>query len=222
MNKNQNQNQNKNRSRGRNNNRRGGQQRGNNFESNGPEVKVRGTAQQVLDKYLQLARDAQSSGDRINAEGYLQYAEHYYRIINSDSNSGANSNQNSSHGHNNGYNNANNANDAGRYNSDAEQESHDSGTTENAQEESIDVVPNNGADQARQQQRNQRGSRPQRRNVAIEPADDGEPKSASPKPKREKKQETDKVEKIPTTVKRAKPVARRKPSSAATKERAPA
>lgn len=86
MHKNQNQNQNKNRQRGRNsNNRRGGSSRGNNFESNGPEVKVRGSAQQVLDKYLQLARDAQSSGDRVNAEGYLQYAEHYYRIINADS-----------------------------------------------------------------------------------------------------------------------------------------
>ncbi|MCK5547010.1 MAG: DUF4167 domain-containing protein, partial [Rhodospirillaceae bacterium] len=81
---NKNQNQNKNRSRGRNNNNRRGPSRGNNFESNGPEVKVRGTAQQVLDKYLQLARDAQSSGDRINAEGYLQYAEHYFRVINAD------------------------------------------------------------------------------------------------------------------------------------------
>ncbi|MDH3335889.1 MAG: DUF4167 domain-containing protein, partial [Rhodospirillaceae bacterium] len=93
-----NQNQNKNRSRGRNNNRRGGQSRGNNFESNGPEVKVRGTAQQVLDKYLQLARDAQSSGDRINAEGYLQYAEHYYRIINADSNLSANNGSNAATG----------------------------------------------------------------------------------------------------------------------------
>ena len=67
---------------GNNNNggRRGG--RNPNFESNGPEVKVRGSAQQVLDKYLQLARDAQSSGDRVKAESYLQYAEHYYRIVN--------------------------------------------------------------------------------------------------------------------------------------------
>lgn len=51
------------------------------FESNGPDVKVRGTAQQVLEKYLMLARDASSSGDRIQAESYLQYAEHYYRIL---------------------------------------------------------------------------------------------------------------------------------------------
>ena len=54
------------------------------FDSNGPDVKVRGTAQQVLDKYLTLARDAQSSGDRVQAEAYLQYAEHYFRILSAD------------------------------------------------------------------------------------------------------------------------------------------
>lgn len=53
-----------------------------NFESNGPEVKVRGSAQQVQEKYLALARDATSTGDRVAAEGYFQYAEHYYRILN--------------------------------------------------------------------------------------------------------------------------------------------
>ncbi len=56
----------------------------NNFESNGPEVKVRGTAQQVLEKYLALARDAASAGDRIKSESYFQFAEHYYRIANAD------------------------------------------------------------------------------------------------------------------------------------------
>jgi len=55
-----------------------------NFESNGGESKVRGTAQQILDKYLSLARDAQSAGDRITAEGYFQHAEHYYRILYGD------------------------------------------------------------------------------------------------------------------------------------------
>jgi hypothetical protein len=51
------------------------------FDSNGPDVRIRGTAFQVHEKYLQLARDASSSGDRIIAESYLQHAEHYYRII---------------------------------------------------------------------------------------------------------------------------------------------
>lgn len=51
------------------------------FDSNGPEVKVRGSATQVYEKYLQLARDANSSGDRVMAESYLQHAEHYFRIM---------------------------------------------------------------------------------------------------------------------------------------------
>jgi hypothetical protein len=51
------------------------------YESNGPGVKVRGSASLVAEKYLQLARDAQVSGDLIAAEGYLQHAEHYNRLI---------------------------------------------------------------------------------------------------------------------------------------------
>lgn len=67
---------------------RGGKQRHgggrNNYDSNGPGGKVRGTAQQVHDKYLALARDAQSSGDRIGAESFFQFAEHYFRVLNAD------------------------------------------------------------------------------------------------------------------------------------------
>jgi hypothetical protein len=51
------------------------------YESNGPDVKVRGTAQTVADKYLQLARDAVSAGDIVMSESYFQHAEHYMRII---------------------------------------------------------------------------------------------------------------------------------------------
>lgn len=51
------------------------------YESNGPDVKIRGSAQQIAEKYTTLARDAQSSGDRVMAENYLQHAEHYNRII---------------------------------------------------------------------------------------------------------------------------------------------
>ena len=50
------------------------------FDSNGPDVKLRGTAQTVAEKYMQLGRDAQSSGDNVAAESYYQHAEHYYRI----------------------------------------------------------------------------------------------------------------------------------------------
>ena len=57
--------------RGRNNNRKGPNPLTRSFESNGPDVKIRGTAQHVAEKYLQLARDAQSSGDIIAAENFF-------------------------------------------------------------------------------------------------------------------------------------------------------
>jgi hypothetical protein len=51
------------------------------FDSSGPDVRLRGTAQQLFEKYLQLGRDATSAGDRVAAEGYFQHAEHYFRIL---------------------------------------------------------------------------------------------------------------------------------------------
>jgi hypothetical protein len=74
------------RGRGRNNNnRKGGGHHHNplarSFESNGPDVKIRGTPAHIAEKYMTLARDAQSSGDPVLAENYLQHAEHYSRII---------------------------------------------------------------------------------------------------------------------------------------------
>lgn len=51
------------------------------YESNGPDVKIRGTAQHIADKYINLARDAQSSGDTVLSEAYFQHAEHFYRIV---------------------------------------------------------------------------------------------------------------------------------------------
>lgn len=52
------------------------------FESNGPDGKIRGTAQQVFDRYLALGRDAYSAGDPITAESFYQHAEHYHRLLN--------------------------------------------------------------------------------------------------------------------------------------------
>lgn len=70
----------------RNNMRRGGSQnRSQTFDSNGPDVKLRGSANQIFEKYLTLARDAGTSGDRVMAENYQQHAEHYFRIINNAS-----------------------------------------------------------------------------------------------------------------------------------------
>src|SRR6202166_500498 len=69
-----------------NNNRNDGNRRGQNpmtrvFESNGPDIKIRGTASHVAEKYVPLARDARSSGDPVAAENYYQHAEHYFRLI---------------------------------------------------------------------------------------------------------------------------------------------
>lgn len=72
------------RGRGRNNGRKPGNSRNQTFDSNGPSVRVRGNAYQVMEKYLTLARDASASGDRIAAENFYQHAEHYYRILNAN------------------------------------------------------------------------------------------------------------------------------------------
>src|ERR671921_1564743 len=69
------------RMRGRNRTNKGPNPLTRSYESNGPDVKIRGTAQHIAEKYSQLSRDAQSSGDPVAAENYLQHAEHYFRII---------------------------------------------------------------------------------------------------------------------------------------------
>jgi hypothetical protein len=69
------------RTRGRSGRNKPSNPRNQTFDSTGPEGKVRGSASQVFEKYLALARDAQSSGDRISAENFFQHAEHYYRIL---------------------------------------------------------------------------------------------------------------------------------------------
>ena len=63
------------------NNRRGPNPLTRSYESNGPDVKIRGNAHHVAEKYLQLARDAHTNGDPVAAENYLQHAEHYFRLI---------------------------------------------------------------------------------------------------------------------------------------------
>src|SRR5205085_6809429 len=78
------------RSRGRNNgnnqhhNRPRMPQRVQTFDSNGPNIKIRGNAYQVFERYVALAREAASAGDRIAAENLYQHAEHYFRIMNAD------------------------------------------------------------------------------------------------------------------------------------------
>ncbi len=114
------------RGRGRNNGKRNQNSRNRNFESNSSDTKVRGTAQQVLDKYLALARDATAAGDRIAAEGYYQHAEHYHRILNPEG--GQNNNQ---HERKRPHNEGSNRRDEGRAKSDSQPE--DSKQVETAQ-----------------------------------------------------------------------------------------
>jgi hypothetical protein len=76
------------RSRNRGNGKRHSSVRTQTFESNGPEGKIRGTAQQVLDKYLALGRDASSAGDPISAESFFQHAEHYFRLLHAEAQDG--------------------------------------------------------------------------------------------------------------------------------------
>src|SRR4029450_5805290 len=71
----------RNRNNNNNNNRRGQNPMTRVYESNGPDIKIRGTASHVAEKYVQLARDARSSGDPVAAENYYQHAEHYFRLI---------------------------------------------------------------------------------------------------------------------------------------------
>jgi hypothetical protein len=71
----------RNRNNNNNNNRRSQNPMTRVFESNGPDIKIRGTASHVAEKYVQLARDARSSGDPVAAENYYQHAEHYFRLI---------------------------------------------------------------------------------------------------------------------------------------------
>jgi hypothetical protein len=84
---NNNNNKNRNRNRNRRHNNMGGNTGGGGgntanrvYDSNGPDVKLRGTAQTIAEKYMQLGRDAQSSGDIVMAESYYQFGDHYYRL----------------------------------------------------------------------------------------------------------------------------------------------
>ena len=69
------------RSRNRGGSRRSNQNKTQVFDSNGPEVRIRGTAHQVFEKYMALSKDARGVGDHILAESYMQHAEHYQRLI---------------------------------------------------------------------------------------------------------------------------------------------
>jgi len=105
------------RGRGRGGNRRSSGPPGRNhtFDSNGPDIRIRGNAHQVHEKYMNLAREASTNGEVVLAESYFQHAEHYYRILSAftdDNNSEANKNRNQT----NGNNHSNNGQNSGQLN----------------------------------------------------------------------------------------------------------
>ena len=120
------------------------------FESNGPEVKVRGNAQQVVEKYLALARDASSVGDRITAESYFQHAEHYYRVM--TANGGGEDRNAQGQGH--------------RQNPQHEQRTENNG---DAPRQPIEVVANGSATPPEQPAQNGLSSNPPQQSSAPEP-----------------------------------------------------
>ena len=89
------------RSRNRNRGRKSSNPLSRNFESNGPDVKIRGNANHIAEKYSVLARDALTSGDSVMAENYFQHAEHYFRIIAANQPSNPQATQNNSQRENN-------------------------------------------------------------------------------------------------------------------------
>jgi hypothetical protein len=81
-------------------------------DSNGPDVKVRGTAQQVVDKYQTLAREASTAGDPVRAENYFQHAEHYHRVLSANAATQEKQQRDNRNDHNNDADQANGANGA--------------------------------------------------------------------------------------------------------------
>ncbi len=148
--------------RGRNQRRRQGVNVNRALDSNGPDVRIRGTANQIYDKYQNLARDAASAGDRIKAESYLQHAEHYFRLIKSaqaqsGGQAGANAGQQNNQGNHNGN---QNASENGEQDNDASQSQNaQGGQGSHKDTNNRDTNKNSSRDEEKGNSRNRR-SRP--------------------------------------------------------------
>ena len=145
-------------------------QKGGSFDSNGPEAKVRGNASQVLEKYQALARDANSAGDRILAEGYLQHAEYYYRILNTDNENANRENNNS-----------------GRQDQNNREVDSAGDVTNNGQNNTSDQAPSENAVQSEKaprrdnfNRRNQKASEPVKAETNVPAAEEKSAETATP------------------------------------------
>jgi hypothetical protein len=129
------------------------------FDSSGPEMRVRGTAQQLYDKYQQLARDAFSNGDRVTGEAYYQHAEHYFRIISAINQATGTQNQPQNQQNGQPYQNNNqdrgnyerNGQDRGNYNNDRDYNRRD----QNVGDVSTEPQPETRGEQRPQEARNE-------------------------------------------------------------------
>ena len=133
------------------------------FDSSGPEGKVRGTPQQIIDKYNQLARDAQLSGDRVATENFQQHAEHYTRMLAEAQREMQERQDRQQQQNNNQHNNNNQQNN----NQQGGQPDRDEGGQDNQNRN--DAAQN---DQPRQQGETQGGDKPRRGRRKPEPRDD--------------------------------------------------
>jgi hypothetical protein len=153
------------RMRGRNNNRKNTNALNRSYDSNGPDnMRIRGTASHVADKYVALSRDATASGDTILAESYLQHAEHYNRIVSSAQ---AAMQQNNANRQDNDYNNKDNS-------SDSENNEHPiNGTVADPEAPQPDMRSKNSEDD----DNNREDGRRPRRNRRYTPRDTSEKRS---------------------------------------------
>lgn len=186
------------RQRGRGRGKPGGGNQGNrSFESNGPEVKIRGNAATIYEKYMQLARDATSSGDRVRAENLQQHAEHYFRILqatqpqrrDNSGDDGGDDNTNDRDGESRGDNRGRNRQDGNR-NDNRGRNRNDSGR-EDGDDDNSDNSDNSGRnrqrgseasgdDQDRPPRRSRRQPRPERDPLEVVNPEGEQPDSAQP------------------------------------------
>lgn len=160
------------RQRGRGRKPGGGNQGNRSHESNGPEVKIRGTAAQIHEKYIQYARDAQSAGDRVRYENLMQHAEHYFRTLAATMPKDRLPGQQPDHGQRNGPD-----GEGDDTNNEAEASGSDN-ETENETSDAPDEASDEGGEGSNRPRRRRGRRRPPQDGEAAAPESDGEARSA--------------------------------------------
>jgi len=152
------------------------------YESNGPDVKVRGTAQNIAEKYVQLGRDAQATGDHVAAESFFQHAEHYFRLIAAAQEQFRIANPGFR-----GFDQPETDGEEGEEDgsfaqgqAQPEARVYGQGTSEGEEEPQGEFQPREQREYQPRDNRDQRGPRPQRDNRNFQPREQREPREAAP------------------------------------------